>query len=146
MSSLDENPNCAQTHATFRLAGDALVPDEVSGALGLTPTRALAKGQEVQRNRRGTPGPVQPTGVWLLDTERSVESTSLERHLIHLLDQIEPSAAALAELRARGLEADFFCFWVSARGHGGPEVSADTLGRIAALGAPLGIDFYRSND
>jgi Domain of unknown function (DUF4279) len=73
----------------------------------------------------------------------SVESTSLERHLIHLLEAIEPAKGALVTLRRRHeLLADFFCYWVSATGHGGPELSPDTLRRIAALDAPLGIDFY----
>jgi hypothetical protein len=43
---------------------------------------------------------------------------------------------------AQNLKADFFCYWLSATGHGGPELSAGTLGRIAALGASLGFDFY----
>ena len=52
-------------------------------------------------------------------------------------------AEALAELRARDdVEADFFCYWVSAKGHGGPVISPSTMGRIGALGATFGIDFY----
>jgi hypothetical protein len=100
VGSLDENPNCARTYATFRLAGDTLKPDEVSAALGLTPTHAVAK-------RR------QRTGVWLKALRREHE-----------------------------LRGDFFCYWLSASGHGGPEVSPTTLARIAALDLSLGIDFY----
>jgi Domain of unknown function (DUF4279) len=111
--------------------------------LGLTPTRTFAKGQEVPVGRKGKTTRRQRTGVWLLGTEDRVESTSLERHLIHLLDAVEHATPALARLRAqRGLTVDFFCFWESATGHGGPEVSPDTLARIAALDAALGIDFY----
>lgn len=141
--SLHETANCARTYATFRLAGDALKPDEVSAVLGLTPTRGLAKDQEVPVGRKGKTTRRQRTGIWLLDTAHSVESTSLERHLIHLLDAIEPAAAALQALRDKHeLDADFFCFWESATGTGGPEFSPSTLTRIAALDAPLGIDFY----
>lgn len=83
------------------------------------------------------------TGVWLLGSEHGVESTSLERHLVHLLDVIEPAAAALEMLRRRHeLRIDLFCYWLSATGHGGPEISPGTLARIAALDAALGIDFY----
>jgi hypothetical protein len=74
----------------------------------------------------------QRTGVWSLSTENIVRSTSLERHLIHVLDALEPAASALhALLSAVGIRADFFCCWLSATGHGGPEGSAETLGRIA---------------
>jgi hypothetical protein len=143
MSALDENPNCARTDATFRLSGDALDPDEVRAALGLKPTCAFAKDQEVPVGRKGTTTRRQRTGVWLLASEHSVESTSLERHLIHLLDVIEPATATLDTLRRQHeLRADFFCYWLSATGHGGPEISPRTLKRIAALDAALGIDFY----
>jgi hypothetical protein len=143
MSSLDENPNCARTHATFRLVGDALDPHEITGALGIPPTRALRKDQEIPDGGKGKTTRRQSLGVWLLATEHTLDSTSLERHLITLLDAIEPTASQLGAVRARrGLRADFFCYWLSATGHGGPEVSPGTLPRIAALDAPLGIDFY----
>jgi Domain of unknown function (DUF4279) len=130
MTALDENPNCARTHATFRLTGDSLDPDEISAALG------IPAGREGTIRR-------QRTRVWLLASEHTVESTSLERHLIHLLDAIEPAAATVGTLRREyDLRADFFCYWLSATGHGGPELSPDTLRRIAELDAVLGIDFY----
>lgn len=138
MTSLDENPNCSRTHATFRLSGDTLNPDDVTAALALTPTQAIAKDQEVPAGPKGKVRR-QRTGIWLLGTEEKLESTSLERHLIYLLDAIDPAARALDALRTQhGLRADFFCYWLSATGHGGPEVSPATLARIAALG----IDFY----
>jgi hypothetical protein len=130
MTALDENPNCARTHATFRLTGDSLDPDEISAALGIP----AGRGGTIRRQR---------TRVWLLASEHTVESTSLERHLIHLLDAIEPAAATVDTLRREyDLRADFFCYWLSATGHGGPELSPDTLRRIAELDAVLGIDFY----
>lgn len=143
VTSLDENPNCEKTYASFRLGGDALDPDEVTSALGITPTQAFIKDQEIPVGRKGKATRRQRTGVWLLDTEHTVESTSLERHVIWLLDAVEPAADARRALRARrGLEADFFCYWLSAHGHGGPLFAPGTLARIAALDAVLGIDFY----
>ena len=142
MTSLDENSNCARTYATFRLFGDALHLDEVTAALAVQPTRALAKDEEIPAGREGK-ARRQRTGMWLLGTEDKLESTSLERHLIHLLDAIEPAARALNALRTQcDLRADFFCYWLSATGNGGPEVSAATLARMAALDASLIIDFY----
>jgi hypothetical protein len=85
----------------------------------------------------------QPTGVWYLTTDGRLASTSIERHLLYLLDRIEPVGDDLAELVGRAsLAADFYCYWVSATGQGGPAVSAETLGRIAALSAELGFEFH----
>jgi hypothetical protein len=47
-----------------------------------------------------------------------------------------------AVIQEQGLRADFYCYWVSATGQGGPEVSPETLARIAALGASLGFEFH----
>lgn len=97
MTSLDENPNCARTYATFRLAGDNLNPDEATAALAISPSRALRKGQQIREQRRA--GRIQRTGVCLLGTEDKLSSTSLEQHLVYLLDVIEPASAALDRLR-----------------------------------------------
>lgn len=142
MSSLDENPNCARTYAAFRLAGDSLEPAALTMALNREPTLALAKDQLIPARSAGL-ARRQRTGVWLLSTENAVNSTSLERHLVQLLDAVEPRSEMLQAIRAaQNLKADFFCYWLSATGNGGPKLSAGTLGRIAALGASLGFDFY----
>jgi hypothetical protein len=108
----------------------------------LTPASRAPEDQEIPAGRVGR-ARRQETGVWFLSTETIVESTSLERHLVHLLDAVEPASAALQRIRAdENLWADFDCYWLSATGHGGPEVSPETLGRIAALGASLGLDFH----
>jgi hypothetical protein len=124
MSALDENPDCARAYASFRISLAALSGDEVTAALGISPTTVSDM-------------------AWGLSSRHAVSSTSLERHLSHLLDAIEPVAPALEDLRARSsAEAGFFCYWLSARGHGGPELSSSALARIARLDAPLAIDFY----
>lgn len=139
---LDENPNCAATYAAFRLIGDRLDPEAANRVLGLEPSLAIAKGEEIPAGKVG-PARHQRTGVWLLSSKEAVRSTSLERHLVYLLDLVEPSAPEVDALRmSHAIQVDFFCYWRSATGHGGPEVSPVTLGRIAGLGALLGIDFY----
>ena len=145
MTAIDENPNCARTFASFRLAGGELKPDEVSAALGLEPTNARERGQEIPVGGGGSTFR-QPTGVWSLSSQNAVESTSLERHIVYLMDAIESAVVALDALPfRRHIKVDFFCYWHSAGGHGGPEISATTLARMAALDASLGIDFYDSD-
>ena len=143
LSVLDENPNCEATHATFRLSGDKLHPEEVERALGLRGDFGAAK------NEMRPVGPVakrmvrQPTGVWYVTTKDKLASTSIERHLVYLLDQIEPVREKLVQLvDQRSVTADFYCYWVSATGQGGPALGAETLGRIAGLSAELGFEFH----
>jgi hypothetical protein len=138
---LDENPNCARTHASFRLAGSELIVADVTRRLGLKPQFTAEKG-ELRSARRGEPIR-QPTGIWSISSENALETTSIERHLRFLLSELEPVSEALAEVvESQGLDADFFCYWLSATGHGGPEVTPETLRQIADLRAVLGFDFY----
>jgi hypothetical protein len=126
---------------SFRLGGDRLAPEAVERATGLVADFAAAKG-DVRRS--STAREIrQRTGVWLVTSEGRVESTSVERHLIYVLEKVEPAKEELlAVAREQGLTADFFCYCVSATGHGGPEIGADTLRRISELGASLGFDLY----
>ncbi len=72
--------------------------------------------------------------------------TSLEMHLVFLLEKLESASEPLCALvESQSLEVDFFCYWLSETGHGGPCISAATLKRIAALGARLDFDFYSSS-
>lgn len=141
MSSLDENPNCAKTYATFRLRGDQLAAKEVTVRLDIEADFAFEKG-ELHSSGRGQPVK-QRIGVWYITSEGRLETTNTERHLLDLLEKLEPVKEELrAVVQRQSLVADFFCYWVSATGHGGPEVSPDTLRRIADLDARLGFDFY----
>jgi hypothetical protein len=141
VTALDENPNCEKTYASFRLGGDHLVPEAIERATGLASDFAAAKG-DLRRSSSGHELR-QGTGVWFVTSEGRVESKSIERHLVYLLAMVEPvREQLLAIAREQSLTADFFCYWASATGHGGPQVGADTLMRISELQASLGFDFY----
>jgi hypothetical protein len=141
MSELEENQNCEYTRASFRLVGDALVPTEIENRTGLTGNFGSVKDQ-LRRSRTGR-GIRQPTGVWYISSKDRIGSTSLERHLRYLLDIVEPVRRELLALVAEhSLRADFHCYWVSAVGQGGPEISSETLRRISDFGATLGFEFH----
>jgi Domain of unknown function (DUF4279) len=134
----DENPNCEETYASLRVAGDALDPDEVSRVLGIQPSLTRRKGEP-----HGRSGAINSTGVWILSSEGAVQSKRLEVHLRYLLERIEGRAPDLQRyVRQRGLELDVPCFWMSATGQGGPVLSADLLRDLGALGVSLSFGFY----
>jgi len=125
----------------FRLIGDSLDPALNTGRLGLIPTAAHAKGE------MSSPGPVtgqtfrHHTGVWRLKSALP-RTAALEQHLSHLLDQLDVRTAEIQVFRAMGYKADFFCGCFLDSWNEGTELSPETLGRVAALGATLALDIY----
>ena len=139
--ALPENPNCASTHASFRLAGDGLICALVESRTGLTGDFGADKDQ-LRRSQTGR-GTRQPTGVWYISSKDRVGSTSLERHLLCVLEIVEPAKRELLEVAAeQSLSIDFYCYWVSATGQGGPAVSAETMRRLCDFGATLGFELH----
>jgi hypothetical protein len=133
------NPNCTTTFASLRLFGDGLIPDEVSRLLRLAPTEAAPKGFKTLAPSGKTR--VAPTGRWILETEGKVSSTDLEQHVAWLLDRLE--ASGVVPLDIPGVtRADVSCYWLSATGNGGPEFSAELLGRLSRLCLALNLDIY----
>jgi hypothetical protein len=68
VGGLDENANCARTRASFRLLGDRLDPVFVTERLGLHPTRAMSKSEEIPAGKSGE-AHRRRTGVWLLEAK-----------------------------------------------------------------------------
>ncbi len=137
---LEENPNCGETHATFRVIGESLDLAGLTSQLGISPSFTRSKGEKIETSSR----PLESrTNIWALETERKLKSTSLERHLIFLLDQLEYARETIIELAADpSIRVEFHCYWLSETGHGGPVLSCEVLRRITNLGADLDFDFY----
>jgi hypothetical protein len=130
-------------HATFRLVGERLDPEAITRATGVTPDRTIRKGDpvlsggEVVSHRR--------LGVWWIDSARQLSPTDnhVEDHVVWLLDLLEPLADVLRRLAdEQGLRADIGCGYSTSRWNSSFGFSAETLGRIAKLGASLGFDIY----
>lgn len=141
--TLDENPNCEATYASFRLVGGDVDPQAVEISTRLTGDFGAAKGR-TRRSRSGSEIR-QQTGVWYISSKGHVESTSPERHLRYLLDELEPVKEKLLSVaREQSATADFFCYWSAASDQGGPGISAETLRRMGELGAILAFDIYNA--
>ena len=134
-----ENPNCKRTYATFRLLGDLLNPSDITSRLGIEPSKAFAKGETWDKA-----GIRQCTkGIWKLSSKGQLMTTNLECHLVFLLNRLESVTLEILTIADElSLETDFFCYWLSATGHGGPEFSPEVLRRIAKLDASLSLDVY----
>lgn len=128
------NPNCEETFATFRVLGTAVNRDRIAERLGL-------EGPALLRLQ------LAPEDVFWISSKGYVVSTDLEEHLVHLLELLEPLASNLDLLRREGeFQFEFFCYWVSATGQGGPVLSWSTLARMAQLHIDLDFDIYMSEE
>lgn len=131
--------------ASFRLTGERLDPEYLTALTGLQPERAYRRGDLKIRPSTGHLYRPYPTGLWLISTDEAVDpaGSTLEEHLLWLLDALEPHTEALrAHIGQRGLQADFFCGYWQRDWNSEWSLAAGTLARMAALGASLSYDAY----
>ena len=133
-------PEISDLRVSFSFKGDAVEPRLVTEKLGIEPERAYKKGEV--RFSRGRPlSSRQPTGVWFVTSELPSNAT-LEQHLQALLTLLEPRASAIQEFKEKGYAIEFRCGLFLDWENEGTTLSSETLGRIAALGADLGLGIY----
>jgi hypothetical protein len=128
--------------ATLRLFGDDLVPDQVSALLGVVPTEAHAKGEEITSPSTGNVRTAK-TGSWRLRASRR-EPEDLEGQIFEILDALPSDLEVWAQLRR--FEPHFFCGLFMASGNDGMSLSARALFALGQRGIGIGLDIYDSND
>ncbi len=130
-----------RTFATFRVAGDNLVPDDLTAMLGIRPTLAYAKGQLYSRGPR-SPNLRGRTGVWSLRTDDEVQSRRLSDHIEWLLGKIAPNQEKLTRfIEQNALHAVMSCFWHGPPGTRPPIVPRQALDMLEKIPAKLEEDF-----
>ena len=135
----DDYTACAETHATLRLLADDLDPDDVTRRLGITPTDSFLRGDP---HGRGVSDHRHSSGGWLRDTSASV-SKDAQRHVVELLNLLEPVATEYRAMRQDGVDADVFVYWEKSTGAGGgPWLDPATMARLSALDLPIMFDIY----
>ena len=132
----DDYPTCEETYASLRIYGDHLKPDEISLRLGLVPSDSQQKGDLTQLKKSAS------VGGWFMSSQGHVESRDVQRHILWILDQLIDREALLKALQDEGYEMDVFCFWASAHGHGGPELSPEIMQRLSSMSLKIGFDVY----
>ena len=73
------NSDAIKTFVTLRIAGDSLVPEEVSCILRTHPTHSHLKGDKYSTGK--SRGIVGSTGVWIFDTDKLVYSRNWHDHM-----------------------------------------------------------------
>jgi hypothetical protein len=136
-----------QAFATFRIAGDRLVPDEVTRILRVPASQSYAKGEHYWGGPR-SPNLVGRTGVWYLSTDRMLASKRLDEHLAQLIAMLtvqRGEALPLIELNrllaARNLKAHVSCYWFGRRGTRKPVIPPIVSKIFGLLPAEIETDF-----
>jgi hypothetical protein len=126
--------------AYFAISGSAVVPEEVSGALALAPSKAWRAGDPHDAHR--VPGKKRAEGFWRLDSRLARDgAASFEDHVKDVLEQLAAviSTAATLSKTHTGVIGLVGYFHES---YPGLNFGASTIRRISELGAELDCDFY----
>lgn len=109
----------------------------ITQTLEIAPSRSHDIGQP----RSGRDPRPWPNTHWALDSDLP-DTRSLEDHLGHLCDRVEPHAPGLFRPADDGYNVDWFCFVEIENGQGGITLSPTLLQRLAALPVELDLDIY----
>jgi hypothetical protein len=148
MSDILQDINFSEENITFRvyldfrIRSDQLNPKEITEHLGINPSRAWAKGEEHLSKRRD---PITkemqqvwlkyPWGMWTISTEGLAIPKQVEKHILYLIDLLEPRKDKLDRYLLQKTEYSIstYIWWEPFEGHGTYEISSETLLRISAL-------------
>lgn len=131
----------SEVDVSFRIHSDRLDPTEVTAQLGLIPDMAYIKGElSPPGSVTGRSYPYR-TGMWLVETPLP-RTAELDAHLRALLDLLGSKVAMIHAFKAQGYTIDFYCGLFLESDNEGLALSAETLARVAALGAELDLDIY----
>jgi Domain of unknown function (DUF4279) len=135
MESDEQNHTGPRIRSRFEIAGDGLIPEECTHALGLDPTRVVRKGSP-RANGRG----VYPRTFWAIE---SVETTSYstDESMVRLLDRIWSIRERIVSFLAdSGLEASFYSGVTITGDRPVYSLSPETVSRMALFGAGYSLD------
>lgn len=107
---------------------------EITRLMGIKPTKAGNKGEVVWKR-------VREHGFWDLYSPLPQNNLFIDRHIVALLEIIEPKKEILAHLRNQGCTMGINCvgYFMSNPGF---HLPADLISRCASLGLSLDFDLY----
>ena len=134
---MPENEGTSVVFACLVLRGKDLVPQEVTDAIGIHPTKSFKRGD----TRTGTKK--WPHGYWELSSKEAIHSSDLSMHLEWLAKQLELVTTQINKIIDKeGVDAEVSCFWILPTSHESLSLSSELMMRIASLGLKIDIDIY----
>ncbi len=137
MASLDGS--IGRVKVALRIVGDDVDPKALTARLGLRPTFAARKGEEVWSRDQSL---TQRHGVWSYSlTEKAESGAELDDALTHLLSRLPADESLWADLASR-YEVGIFCGLYLTTENQGTDLRASTLLALAARHLTLSLDIY----
>ena len=130
-----------KSKATLRIAGDDVIPDEITRMLGSQPTRARKKGGVWMSAEPGREFTAKAhTGQWHL--EASVrEPEDLDGQVQELLGKLNLDLELWIAL-SRRFQVDLYCGLFMKSSNEGAVLSSETLAALGNRGIKLSLDVY----
>jgi hypothetical protein len=123
------------------LRGEALDPEKITEMLGINPTKSAKHGDKRGRSNKW------PHGIWILESSEQIESVDPIKHIIWLLDKLEPSKTNLIEIsRDQTIDAEISCFWIMPNTHEVLTIAPELLSRISALNVRFELSIYAPSE
>jgi hypothetical protein len=129
----------ARATATLRIMGDALIPNEITGLLGVSPTESQCKGEEL-RGRKSGISRIAKFGMWRLQAPET-SPADLDSQVQAILTQVSSDISVWTQLASR-YDIDLFCGWFMEKENEGLGIAANTLRELGARGISLSLDIY----
>lgn len=126
---------CESTYATLLIYPGGVPLFEVTRRLKVNPTRT-------QTAEARAPGTVNLPAVWSLCSDEKVQSRDVRRHIDWIPGQVSGKTDVFHWLRKKGASTEVSCYWLTARGHGGPSLWSSQMAILGSLGLDIWFDFY----
>ena len=124
-----------ETYAIFGLVGDSLNLNEIELRLKIKPSFVRQKGEILKSRSRLLK---REQEIWVISSKGQLNTTSLERHIMFIMERLEPVNKEILELVSQSsLIAYFHCYWQPGGFLGGPVLSPEILEKIGNLNAYL---------
>jgi Domain of unknown function (DUF4279) len=134
MSTID-----IDTNVSLRILGDDLDPEIITREMGMSPDQSHKKG-----DLHGVRTPVvRKHGYWTITSSKHMAaSAETNEHLEWLVASVAPKLNLLSAYKSRGWIVDVWIALHTSIGHGGPNLRAEVLARLASLGLDVNLDLY----
>ncbi len=136
----------AQLHksaVTLRIAGDDLVPDEITRLLGATPTHVQTKGEAIVGPKTGGVR-IAKCGMWQLSASDR-EPGDMNGQIREILSEMTDDPAVWRSITER-YDVDLFCGLFMRCGNEGVSISSQSLAALGVRGIEIGLDIYAGDD
>ena len=128
---------------TLRIAGDDLVPDEITKLLGATPTATEIKGQKIVGRKTGHVR-FAKMGLWRLCAPDR-EPEDMDRQIQDILNQAT-SDLTVWQILCERYQVDLFCGIFLGGSNEGMTLSPRSLAALGERGIEMGLDIYSGHD